>query len=331
MKKSISFLKDNHETLLYVAAVGLLLLALFKPEIQLKQQVHNYLLVADVSQSMNAEDEKLNNQPVSRLAYTRQLMKKIVQTSPCGTYFSVGIFASDNVALLITPLEVCKNLDVITDSIDHLEWRMAWKGNSRLSFGVRAAANTFDSLNVPAQMLFFTDGDEAPRVNVTIKQDLSGIQIGNNFAFVGVGGHTKVGVPRFNSANKRVGYWPISDNNNAGAVGVTYSDPGQDEPDPSVASAEYDRFLSQMEEEYLISLAGEIKAKYIKGQDNPTFYNFVQKQKPAASFVTDYTIRWLYLLLAVILILATYVPNILFRLISTPMMVPKKFNEHDGN
>lgn len=331
MKKSISFLKDNHETLLYVAAVGLLLLALFKPEIQLKQQVHNYLLVADVSQSMNAEDEKLNNQPVSRLAYTRQLMKKIVQTSPCGTYFSVGIFASDNVALLITPLEVCKNLDVITDSIDHLEWRMAWKGNSRLSFGVRAAANTFDSLNVPAQMLFFTDGDEAPRVNVTIKQDLSGIQIGNNFAFVGVGGHTKVGVPRFNSANKRVGYWPISDNNNAGAVGVTYSDPGHDEPDPSVASAEYDRFLSQMEEEYLISLAGEIKAKYIKGQDNPAFYNFVQKQKPAASFVTDYTIRWLYLLLAVILIFATYVPNILFRLISTPMMESRKFNEHDGN
>jgi mxaL protein len=260
---------------------------------------------------MNAEDEKLNNQPVSRLAYTRQLMKKIVQTSPCGTYFSVGIFASDNVALLITPLEVCKNLDVITDSIEHLEWRMAWKGNSRLSFGVRAAANTFDSLNVPAQMLFFTDGDEAPRVNVTIKQDLSGIQIGSDFAFIGVGGPIKVGIPRFNSANKRVGYWPISDNNNAGAVGVTYSDPSQDEPDPSVASAEYDRFLSQLEEDYLISLAGEIKAKYIKGQDNPAFYDFVQKQKPAASFVTAYSLRWLYLLFAVLLIISTFIPSIL--------------------
>ena len=311
MKKILTLLKDNHETLLYLAAFGLLLLALLKPDIQLKQEVHNYLLVADVSQSMNAEDEKLNNQPISRLAYTRQLMKKIVQTSPCGTYFSVGIFASDNVALLITPLEVCTNLDVITDSIDHLEWRMAWKGNSRLSFGVRAAANTFDSLNVPAQMLFFTDGDEAPRVNVTIKQDLSGIQIGKNFVFVGVGGNKKVGVPRFNSANKRVGYWPISDNNNAGAVGVTYSDPSQDEPDPSVASAEYDRFLSQLEEDYLISLAGEIKGKYIKGHDNSAFYDFVQKQKPAASFVTSYSMRWVYLLLAILLIISTFVPNIL--------------------
>jgi len=121
MNKALPFLKDNHETLLYLTAVVLLLLALFKPDIQLKQEVHNYLLVADVSQSMNAEDERLNNKPVSRLTYTRQLMRKIVQTSPCGTYFSIGIFASDNVALLITPLEVCKNLDVITDSIEHLE------------------------------------------------------------------------------------------------------------------------------------------------------------------------------------------------------------------
>lgn len=314
MKKIVSLLKNNHETLLYIAAIGCLLLALFKPDIQLKQDVHNYLLLADVSQSMNAEDERWNNQTISRLGYTRQLMKNIVQTSPCGTYFSVGIFASDNVALLLTPLEVCANLDVITDSIDHLEWRMAWKGNSRLSFSVRAAANTFDSLNVPAHLLFFTDGDEAPRVNVTIKQDLSGIQIGKNFTFVGVGGNTKVGVPRFSSSNKRVGYWPISDNNNAGAVGVTYSDPSQDEPDPPVAFAEYDRYLSQLEEEYLISLAEEFKGSYIKGQDNPDFYGFVQKQKPAAKFITAYSMRWVYLLLALACILTTFTPNLLSQL-----------------
>jgi mxaL protein len=316
MKNMLAFLKENYETALYLAASIFLLLALIKPQIQLKQEVHNYLLVADVSQSMNAEDVKLNNQNVSRIAYTRHLMKKIVETSPCGTYISVGIFASDNVALLITPLEVCTNYDVITDSIEHLEWRMAWKGNSRLSFGVRAAANTFDSLNVPAQMLFFTDGDEAPRVNVTIKQDLSGIQIGKNFVFVGVGGHAKAAVPRYNAANKRVGFWPISDNNNAGAVGVTYADSSLDDPDPSVASAEYDRFLSQLEDDYLKSLAGEIKAKYIEGQNTPAFYEFVQQQKPAASFVTAYSIRWLYLVLAVILVLSTFIPSILSRVSS---------------
>lgn len=313
MKNMVKFIKNYYETALYIGVIALLTLALIKPEVQLEQPVNNYLLVADVSQSMNAEDEKLNNQAVSRLAYTRQMMKKIVETSACGTYISVGIFASDNVALLITPLEVCANYDVITDTISHLEWRMAWKGNSRLSFAVKAAENIFDSLNVPAQMLFFTDGDEAPRVNVTIKQDLTGIQMGKNFVFVGVGDTKKVPVPRFNAANKRVGFWPINDNNNAGAVGVTYADTSQDEPDPPVASAEYDQFLSQLEDDYLKSLAGDIKASYIKGQDTPEFYNFVQQQKPAASFVTAYSIRWIYLASALVLILLTFLPNMLVR------------------
>jgi mxaL protein len=94
---------------------------------------------------------------------------------------------------------------------------------------------------------------------------------------------------------------------------VTYSDTSQDEPDPPVASAEYDQFLSQLEDEYLKSLAGEIKATYIKGQDTPEFYSFVQQQKPAASFVTAYSIRWLYLMLAMLLILLAYLPDVLFQ------------------
>ena len=110
MKNVLNMLKNNYETVLLVLASLLLLLALIKPQIQLKQDVHNYLLVADVSQSMNAEDMKVNNQPVSRLVYTQHMMKQVVKTSPCGTYVSVGIFAAENVALLFMPLEVCKKL-----------------------------------------------------------------------------------------------------------------------------------------------------------------------------------------------------------------------------
>jgi mxaL protein len=227
MNKLITFLKENHETAIYAAAALLLLLAIVKPQIQLKQEVHNYLLLADVSQSMNAEDVKLGGKNVSRMAYTRHLMKKVVETSPCGTYFSVGVFAAENVGLLFMPLEVCANYDVITDTIDHLEWRMAWAGNSRLSFGIKAAASVFDSLNTPAQMLFFTDGDEAPKVNAINKLDLSSVRIGKNVVFVGVGGHQPVPIPRFNAANKWVGFWP-SDAKENGAIGASYSDTSQD-------------------------------------------------------------------------------------------------------
>jgi mxaL protein len=261
---------------------------------------------------MNAEDVKVNGQNVSRMAYTRHLMNKIVEDSPCGTYVSVGVFAAENVALLLTPLEVCANYDVITNTIDHLEWRMAWRGNSRISFGVKAAESVFDFLNTPAKMLFFTDGEEAPKVNAINKQDLSGMQIGKNVLFVGVGGHQPVPVPRYNSNNKWVGFWSADSKEiSPGATGDKYQDPSKDDPDPIVASAEYDRYLSQQDSDYLKSLAAEIKGSYIEGQDNKEFYDYVQQQKPAASFITAYSIRWLYLTLAGLMVLLTFLPNVL--------------------
>jgi len=312
MNKLIYQLKSNYESLLLVIVVLLLLLAIYKPQIQLKQDVHNYLLVADVSQSMNAQDLKLDNKTVSRMDYTKHLMKRVVETSSCGTYISLGVFAAENVGLLLMPLEVCANYDVITDSIDHLEWRMAWRGNSRLTFGIKSAESMFDYLNVPATMLFFTDGDEAPKVNAINKLDLSGVQIGKNLLFVGVGGHQPVPVPRYNSSNKWVGYWSSdTKENTAGAVGDTYSDTSKDEPDPIVAFAEFDRYLSQLDSEYLKQVSAEIKGSYIEGLDAEDFYRYVQSQKPSASFITAYSLKWIYLILAILMLLLIYIPEIL--------------------
>lgn len=321
MNKFISTLKSNYESLLLIVVVLLLLLAIYKPQIQLKQDVHNYLLVADVSQSMNAQDLKLDNKTVSRMDYTKHLMKRVVETSSCGTYISLGVFAAENVGLLLMPLEVCANYDVITDTIDHLEWRMAWRGNSRLSFGIKSAESMFDYLNIPATMLFFTDGDEAPKVNAINKLDLSGVQIGKNLLFVGVGGPQLVAVPRYNSSNKLVGYWSSeTKENSAGAVGDTYSDTSKDEPDPIVAYAEFDRYLSQLDSEYLKQVSEEIKGGYIEGKDTQEFYSYIQSQKPSASFVTAYSLKWLYLTLAVLMILLIYAPNII------SLKVLNKFN-----
>ncbi len=312
MNKFLSILKSHYESLLLLAVALLLLLAIFKPQIQLKQDVHNYLLLADVSQSMNAQDMKLNNKSVSRMDYTKHLMKRIVETSSCGTYISLGVFAAENVGLLLMPLEVCANYDVITDSIDHLEWRMAWRGNSRLSFGIKSAESMFDYLNVPAKMLFFTDGDEAPKVNAINKLDLSTVQIGKNLMFVGVGGHQPVPVPRYNSSNKWVGFWSSdTKENSAGAVGDTYSDTSKDEPDPIVAYAEFDRYLSQLDSDYLKQVSAEVQGSYIEAQDTAEFYDYIQKEKPVASFVTAYSLKWLYLTLAFIAVLFTYLPDAL--------------------
>lgn len=311
MNKILTLLKESYETVLLTLASLFLLFALIKPQMQLKQEVHNYLLVADVSQSMNAEDMKVSNQTVSRLVYTQHMMKQVVKTSPCGTYVSVGIFAAENVALLIMPLEVCKNFDIINDTIDHLEWRMAWSGNSRMTFGVKAAEATFDYLNIPAQMLFFTDGDESPKANGINKLDISNVRIGSNVIFVGIGGHEPVPIKRFNSNNKFVGYWGTDAAAESAGGGIMYNDASKDDPDPPVAYAEFDRYLSQQDVQHLKSMTAEIEGQYVEGLDNPEFYSFVQSQTPAAKFVTDYSVRWIFLLVAVLLVIATYLPDLI--------------------
>src|SRR3546814_5151039 len=91
MKKYLKLARQNYESLLLALVVLMLVLALVKPEIQLKQEVNNYLLLADVSQSMNAEDVKIGNKTVNRIEYTKHLMKRVVETSYCGTYISVGV------------------------------------------------------------------------------------------------------------------------------------------------------------------------------------------------------------------------------------------------
>lgn len=311
MKRFVALLKNNYETALLICAMIFLLLALVKPEIQLKQEVHNYLLLADISQSMNAEDMKLDNKPATRLTYAQHLMKQVVKTSPCGTYVSVGVFAAENVALLFMPLEVCANFDIITDSINHLEWRMAWSGNSRMTFGVKAAEATFDYLNIPAQMLFFTDGDEAPKANGINKLDISDVRIGKNVIFVGVGGTEPAPIKRFNANNKFIGYWGTDAAAESAGGGVNYNDASKDDPDPPVAYAEFDRYLSSQDVEHLKELASDIKGQYIEGVDQPAFYDFVQSQTPAAKFVTSYSVKWLFLSLAALMVIATYLPDLL--------------------
>ncbi|MDO9051359.1 MAG: VWA domain-containing protein [Methylotenera sp.] len=311
MKNVLNILKNNYETVLLVLASLLLLLALIKPQIQLKQDVHNYLLVADVSQSMNAEDVKVNNQLVSRLVYTQHMMKQVVKTSPCGTYISVGIFAAENVGLLFMPLEVCQNFDIINDTIDHLEWRMAWSGNSRMTFGVKAAEETFDYLNIPAKMLFFTDGDESPKATGINKLDISNVRIGKSVIFVGVGGHEDAPIKRFNANNKFVGYWGTDAAAESAGGGIMYNDASLDDPDPPVAYAEFDRYLSKLDVEHLKAMATEINGQYVEGVDKPEFYEFVQSQPPAAKFVTAYSVRWIFLIIAAFLVLATYIPDVL--------------------
>lgn len=150
----INILRNKTELTVMVLVALLCLLAINNPTVQLKKSITSYMLLVDVSQSMNAEDLLVKDSPVTRIEYTKLLLKNIIDKSSCGSFFSINIFVADNIANIIEPVEKCKNYDELMDTISKLEWRMAWKGNSRITFGIKSAAKMQDSLTSHQKFFF---------------------------------------------------------------------------------------------------------------------------------------------------------------------------------
>jgi mxaL protein len=80
MKKIINYFRHRRDITLLAVAFTLLLVALFKPTVPIKRDIYSYLLVADISQSMNVVDETINGKAVTRMQYQQHLMcVKILQ------------------------------------------------------------------------------------------------------------------------------------------------------------------------------------------------------------------------------------------------------------
>ena len=303
----IKYVSHKAELTVMVLALLLCLLAMYNPTLQFKKSITSYMFLVDVSQSMNAEDLVVGDSPITRINYTKMLLKQIIDKSDCGSFFSINIFVADNVANIIEPVEKCNNYDELMDTINKLEWRMAWKGNSRITFGIKSAAKMQDSLNFPSKILFFTDGDEAPKVNAINRVNLDDFNLGEELIFVGVGGDTPVPVKRYNSRNMYVGYWGSDIYDSLpGATGSRNSDSGKDEPDPSVASADYERYLSKLYEEYLISLSEQIKSQYIKGDLSDKFTKYILSNRPQQKIKSDLQMERPSVFLVLILLVALH-------------------------
>lgn len=308
MRRFLDYAKHHRETVTLALAVLLLGIALFKPTVPLKRNIYSYILVADISQSMNVIDASLNGKLVSRMEYNKYLMHNVIASMPCGTHVSVGLFAGVSVAALYTPIEVCSNYAAIQDTIDHLDWRTAWSGNSRLRDSILNLARVLRSFPEPVQVVYFTDGEEAPKLHAFNTKDLSTFQGGNGWLFVGVGSDKGTPIPKLDEKNQLIGYW--AGDSFALQPGIAQiSEANIGVRDNNVAGAESDRYLSRLDETYLQSLSKEINGHYVRGDSAFNVVTAMKSLKPARRANAPYDIQWILATVAGLLLLSIYVPK----------------------
>ena len=308
IRKFLDYLHHRRDAALLAAAFLLLVVALFRPTIPVQRDIYSYVLVADISQSMNVPDATLNGKQVSRLAYTQYLLHETIASMPCGTRVSLALFAGVSVAALYTPIEVCANYAAIKDTIDHLDWRTAWSGNSRIRESMLSVARLLRALPEPAQVVFFTDGEEAPRLHAFNTRDLTNFQGGNGWLLVGVGGEKGTPIPKYDEKNQLIGYW--AGDSFAMQPGIAQiSEQNIGVRDNNVAAGEGDRYLSKMDETYLKSLAKEVNGNYVRGDSATAVIHAMRQQKPARRDLAPLELSWILAGLAGLLLLGAYVPQ----------------------
>ncbi|HSI38252.1 MAG TPA: VWA domain-containing protein [Methylotenera sp.] len=307
--KILNYLRHRRDSALLLAALICLLIALFKPTIPLKHNIYSYILVADISQSMNVIDMKVDGKPASRMAYTQRMMHDVIASLPCGTNVSIGLFAGVSVAALYTPIEVCENFDALQDTIDHLDWRTAWSGNSRIRESLSTLARVIRTFPESAQVVYFTDGEEAPKLHAFNTKNLEDFQGGSGWLFVGIGDPTKgTEIPKYDENNQLIGFW--SNESFAMQPGIAQiSEANLGVRDDNVAGGENDRFLSHVDETYLKSVAKEIEADYVLGSSLDNVIQAMKEQKPARYEVAPFTLSPILAALAALFVIGAYLPK----------------------
>ncbi len=308
MQRIIQYLRHRRDASLLGAAFILLVFAYFQPTIPLKRNIYSYLLVVDISQSMNVIDTTIHNKPTSRIAYTQHLLHEMVASMPCGSRVSIGLYAGVSIAALFTPIEVCANFAVINDSIDHLDWRAAWSGNSRMRESLFTLARVLRAFPEPAQVVYFTDGEEAPKLHAFNTKDLTSFQSAGGWLFVGIGSEKGAPIPKLDSKNQVIGYW--SNDSFAMQPGIAQiSESNLGVRDNNVASGAGDTFISRLNEDYMIDVAKQISGDYVRGDSLQKVLTAMKAQTPAKRDTAPYAINWLLAIIAGLLVIAAYLPK----------------------
>ena len=241
--------------ILPLAASALALLAAIGPGVTSRQALRDVLVVIDISRSMNVRDMD----GTSRLDAARAMLKGWIAGLPCGSRVGLGFFTERRSLTLLDPVEICTDYAALAGTLDALDWRMAWEGDSMISKGLNHALRRAADLH--AGLVFVTDGQEAPPLPYSGPDALRGTSPGG--VILGVGGDTPAPIPKFDDLGREVGFYEAGDVQNAPArIGPPPADaesrPGYNPRNNPYGESDLtgNEHLSALRADYLTTLAG---------------------------------------------------------------------------
>lgn len=241
------------------AAALLLVAALAFPRIELPRDTFTYMVTFDITQSMDTEDVMSGGAPVSRLAFAKATLRDALTRLPCGSKVGLSIFTGQTTLPLLPPIDVCRNFDALLASLEGIDGSMRWTNWSRIAEGgIYSAVRVARDLGRGVEVVFITDGQEAPPLLPSNSPEIDIAVPGVSGWLIGVGGDQPVPIPKSDANGTRIGFWSASD-----VIQV----PPAARASPTAESHEE---LSALQGEYLSQLAARIGFAYrrLSGADS---------------------------------------------------------------
>ena len=260
--------------LLLAAAAAALAAGLLHPPVTVQRDLFDHVVVLDITQSMNVADLRLNDKPVSRLAFAKHALRNALLALPCGSRVGWAVFTEYRSLLLLAPLEVCANLSELRATLEHIDARMAWSGNSEIGKGLHSALGIARQLPDKPSLVFVSDGHEAPPIDPRFRRPLDDVPGAVPGLVVGVGDLSPSPIPKTDPDGRPLGFWRAdevlqTDPRRPGRsdLGVAAARSDADIDAAKTAAASGTEHLSALHEDHLRGLAGQVGLRYLRLQD----------------------------------------------------------------
>jgi len=301
MKGAARFLSTWDGSGTIAIALALLLLGLCVPTVQLPRGTFDYIVVFDISQSMNVEDYKIDAAPVSRLVYARNSVKRALRAMPCGSRVGWGAFTGNRTLLLLAPVETCANYNDLLASLDKIDGRMRWSNASEVSKGVYWAVRAAQDVSSTPNIMFVSDGQEAPPLEsgqlTAMLDDLKGSRVRG--WLVGAGGDELMRIPKEDAAGTSRGFWHADE--------VLQSENTLEGATPGL------EHLSGLREQHLQTLAQRLQLDYVRLTDQSSLSKAMRDSRFARRRPVPTDLSWLAAALALVVLAVRFRPGFASR------------------